>query len=120
MDKISVMICDDSALMRNLIGRIITEIDGFEIAGKAENGQVCLSMIEEKKPDVILLDVEMPVVALARQAVPEHHAGGHGVRTLDVGVVEALDVTRGNAHAEVFLELRHDLFRLFDGDETVL
>ena len=62
MDKISVMICDDSALMRNLIGRIITEIDGFEIAGKAENGQVCLSMIEEKKPDVILLDVEMPVM----------------------------------------------------------
>ena len=62
MDKISVMICDDSALMRNLFGRIITEIDGFEIAGKAENGQVCLSMIEEKKPDVILLDVEMPVM----------------------------------------------------------
>ena len=62
MDKISVMICDDSALMRNLIGRIITEIDGFEIAGKAENGQVCLSLIEEKKPDVILLDVEMPVM----------------------------------------------------------
>jgi two-component system chemotaxis response regulator CheB len=62
MDKISVMICDDSALMRNLIGRIINDIEGFEVVGKAENGQVLLSMIDEKKPDVILLDIEMPVM----------------------------------------------------------
>ena len=38
MDDISVLICDDSALMRNLIGRIIEDVDGFKIAAKAENG----------------------------------------------------------------------------------
>lgn len=60
MDKISVLICDDSALMRNLIGRIIEDVEGFEIAAKAENGEDLLNKLETVKPDVILLDIEMP------------------------------------------------------------
>ena len=35
MDKISVMVCDDSALMRNLIGRIVDETNGLSVCGKA-------------------------------------------------------------------------------------
>lgn len=62
MDDIRVAICDDSALMRNLIGRIIDENDGLTIAGKAVNGQDLLDHITEFKPDVILLDIEMPVM----------------------------------------------------------
>lgn len=62
MDDISVMICDDSALMRNLIGRIIDGISGLKVVGKAENGQDLLTKIPQCKPDVILLDVEMPVM----------------------------------------------------------
>lgn len=60
MDNISVLICDDSALMRNLIGRIIDDVEGFEIAAKAENGEDLLKKLETVKPDVILLDIEMP------------------------------------------------------------
>lgn len=60
MDDISVLICDDSALMRNLIGRIVEDVDGFKIVGKAENGQDLLDKIPAAKPDVILLDIEMP------------------------------------------------------------
>ena len=62
MDKISVLICDDSALMRNLIGRILSEYDGIEVVAKAENGQDLLDKIPVYKPDVILLDIEMPVM----------------------------------------------------------
>ena len=62
MDKISVLICDDSALMRNLIGRIVSDYEGFEVVGKAENGQDLLDKIPILKPDVILLDIEMPVM----------------------------------------------------------
>ena len=36
MDDISVMVCDDSALMRNLIGRIVDETQGMTVCGKAE------------------------------------------------------------------------------------
>ncbi len=62
MDKISVLICDDSALMRNLIGRIISDYDGLEVVAKAVNGQDLLEKIPVYKPDVILLDIEMPVM----------------------------------------------------------
>lgn len=60
MDDISVMICDDSALMRNLIGRIIDDTEGMKVVGKAENGLDLLAKIPAAKPDVILLDIEMP------------------------------------------------------------
>lgn len=62
MDDISVMICDDSALMRNLIGRILDETTGMTVCGKAENGQDLIEKLKTAKPDVILLDIEMPVM----------------------------------------------------------
>ena len=62
MDDISVMICDDSALMRNLIGRIVDETTGLTVCGKAENGQDLIDKLKTAKPDVILLDIEMPVM----------------------------------------------------------
>lgn len=60
MKNISVMICDDSALMRNLIGRIIDEAEGLVLAGKAMNGKFLLDKLSRIKPDIILLDLEMP------------------------------------------------------------
>ena len=62
MDDISVLVCDDSALMRNLIGRIVDETTGLKVCGKAENGQDLLDKIPLCNPDVILLDIEMPVM----------------------------------------------------------
>lgn len=60
MDDISVLICDDSALMRNIIGRVIDETEGLKLVGKAENGLDLLEKIPQLNPDVILLDIEMP------------------------------------------------------------
>lgn len=62
MDDISVLVCDDSVLMRNLISRIVDGITGMKVVGKAENGKDLLDKIPECNPDVILLDVEMPVM----------------------------------------------------------
>lgn len=61
-DDISVLVCDDSALMRNLISRIIENTQGLSVCARAMNGQMALEKIEEAKPDVIVLDVEMPVM----------------------------------------------------------
>jgi two-component system chemotaxis response regulator CheB len=57
---INVLIVDDSALMRNLIGRIVESSPGFAVAGKAMNGLFALKKLETMTPDVIVLDLEMP------------------------------------------------------------
>lgn len=61
-EEISVAICDDSALMRNLVSRIVGENPNFKIVCKAVNGKMLLDMLPSCKPDVIVLDIEMPVM----------------------------------------------------------
>jgi two-component system, chemotaxis family, protein-glutamate methylesterase/glutaminase len=57
---ISVLVVDDSALMRNLISNIIKESEGLEVAGTAMNGRFALQKIPKLKPEIIVLDLEMP------------------------------------------------------------
>jgi two-component system chemotaxis response regulator CheB len=59
-EEISVLIVDDSALMRNLIGKMIEATPGLAIAEKAMNGVFALQKIPRVEPDVICLDLEMP------------------------------------------------------------
>lgn len=59
-DQISVLIVDDSAMMRNLIGRIVESHDELTVAGKAMNGVFALQKLPRLEPDVIVLDIEMP------------------------------------------------------------
>jgi two-component system chemotaxis response regulator CheB len=59
-DEVAVLIVDDSALMRNLIGRMVEATPGLAIADKAMNGLFALQKIPRVNPDVIVLDLEMP------------------------------------------------------------
>ncbi|MCL2381296.1 MAG: chemotaxis response regulator protein-glutamate methylesterase [Treponema sp.] len=59
-DEISVLIVDDSAMMRNLIGRMVENAPGLTVAEKAMNGNFALQKIPRVNPDVICLDLEMP------------------------------------------------------------
>lgn len=61
-DTLNVQICDDSALMRNLVSRMINETPGMKVVGKAMNGKMLLDEVPVIKPDVIVLDIEMPVM----------------------------------------------------------
>ena len=67
---IRVLVVDDSALMRKMIGDIIQGAEGLELAGQARNGLEALEQAEKLRPDVITLDLEMPKMdglqALAR------------------------------------------------------
>jgi two-component system chemotaxis response regulator CheB len=56
----SVLIVDDSGLMRNTIRQIVAIDPELEVAGEAEDGIVALEKIRALKPDVVLLDIEMP------------------------------------------------------------
>lgn len=54
------MIADDHALFRKGMASLISEFDGIELIGEAENGRELLEKIEITQPDVVLLDLKMP------------------------------------------------------------
>ncbi|MEK6794641.1 MAG: chemotaxis response regulator protein-glutamate methylesterase [Spirochaetota bacterium] len=62
MGKIRVLIVDDSSLMRKMIGRLLSADGEIEVVDYAQNGEIALRKIKEKSPDVVTLDVEMPVM----------------------------------------------------------
>jgi two-component system chemotaxis response regulator CheB len=62
MARIRVLIVDDSAFMRHALGRLLSETPSLEIVGTATNGEDGLAMARELRPDVITLDVEMPLL----------------------------------------------------------
>src|SRR5208283_2997594 len=60
MSKIRVLVVDDSALMRKLIPQILEADPTIEVVGTAMDGNFCLKKIEELRPNVVTLDLEMP------------------------------------------------------------
>lgn len=62
MPPVRVLIVDDSAFMRHALGRILSEAGGIEVVGTAANGELGLGAAMALRPDVVTLDVEMPVM----------------------------------------------------------
>ncbi|MCI5221399.1 MAG: response regulator [Candidatus Electrothrix sp. AR4] len=60
--KIGLFIVDDSRMMRKVIANIFKDNPQVEVVGEAENGEEALQIIPQLKPDVVTLDVEMPVM----------------------------------------------------------
>ena len=58
--KIRVLVVDDSALMRQFISDILRSDPRIEVAGTARDGRDALAQIQNLKPDVVTMDVEMP------------------------------------------------------------
>ena len=59
-DRIRVLVVDDSALMRKLIPATLARDCSIEVVGTAMDGAFALKKIEELRPDVVTLDLEMP------------------------------------------------------------
>lgn len=60
--KIRVMIVDDHAVVRSGLSTFLMVYPDFELVGEAENGEEALRECERLKPDVILMDLMMPVM----------------------------------------------------------
>ena len=60
MNKIKVLVVDDTALMRKLISDILTRDPEIEVIGTAPDGYLAIQKIKRLKPDVVTMDVEMP------------------------------------------------------------
>ncbi|SFA38137.1 two-component system, chemotaxis family, response regulator CheB [Anoxybacillus pushchinoensis] len=62
MNKAKVLVVDDSAFMRKLISDFLSQHPRLTVVGTARDGQEALQKIEQLQPDVVTLDVEMPVM----------------------------------------------------------
>jgi pilus assembly protein CpaE len=63
MSKIKILIADDIEETRNVIKKILNlENEFFEIVGEASNGEEVLKLLSKVKPDIVLMDINMPIL----------------------------------------------------------
>lgn len=67
---IRVLLVDDSQISREFLREILLATDDISVVGEAHNGQQAVAMVEQLKPDVVCMDLEMPVMSGA-QAIDE-------------------------------------------------
>jgi DNA-binding NarL/FixJ family response regulator len=60
MDPTRVLIADDHALFRYGVKAMLTSEEGFEVAGEASTGDEAVKLAAELKPDIVLMDIQMP------------------------------------------------------------
>jgi two-component system chemotaxis response regulator CheB len=95
-DEIRVMVVDDAAVVRSLLSRWVEEAPGLKLVAALKNGREAIDRLDQARPDVVVLDVEMPEL--------------DGISTLpkllerrrDLVVIMASALTRD--HAEVTLK----------------
>ena len=73
--KIKVLIVDDSTVTRNLFVGILERDPRFELVGVAADGKQAIEYVEKLKPDVVSMDIEMPVMdgIRATRHIMRHH-----------------------------------------------
>ncbi len=62
MSPIRILIADDHRLFRQGLRQICETLGRFEVVGEAENGQEAVELTRRLKPDVVLMDIQMPVL----------------------------------------------------------
>ncbi len=60
--KLRIMIVEDQHIFRKGLMLLLKEIPGVEIFGEASNGQEFLDMISNERPDIVFMDIQMPVM----------------------------------------------------------
>jgi two-component system chemotaxis response regulator CheB len=62
MDTIRVLLVDDAAVVRRLVANALNRDPALEVVGTAADGRIALNQLSTLQPDVVLLDLEMPVL----------------------------------------------------------
>jgi DNA-binding NarL/FixJ family response regulator len=58
----TILIVDDSALIRRSVRSCIEQNSDWKVCGEAENGEVAIEKVKQLNPDVVILDLQMPVM----------------------------------------------------------
>jgi two-component system chemotaxis response regulator CheB len=62
MPRIRILVVDDSVVIRKMLSDILSEDPAFEVVGTAGDGRIALAKVAQLNPDLITLDIQMPVM----------------------------------------------------------
>ena len=62
-NKLRIVIADDERPARSFLKNILLDFEDVELVGEAENGSEAVEIIKEIKPDLALLDLQMPLAS---------------------------------------------------------
>jgi DNA-binding NarL/FixJ family response regulator len=123
-----VIICDDQAIVRDGLAMLLKLESDIDIVGSAEDGAEAVEMVADKKPDLILMDLKMPImngVEATRQIVTKYpevkvlvlttyaddewvfdaiQAGASGYLLKDMPREELIKAVRGTAAGKTYLD----------------
>jgi DNA-binding NarL/FixJ family response regulator len=124
---VRILLVDDQALFRRALATLIAEQPDFEVVGEAENGLQAVELAHAMSPDLVVMDVEMPVMT-GVEATRRIRDELPGVRVVILSVSEAddhvFDAIRFGAHGYLLKDLRpeqlYDLIRAVMRNETAL
>lgn len=124
MPRIRVLLVDDHTLLRDGLSALLELVPDIEVVGEAGNGKEALDRVRELRPDVVLMDIEMPVMngLEAARRLRTQHPGSkvlilsqyddadHVVEAIEAGVRGFVDKTAASA------ELAASIRSVYRGD----
>lgn len=113
---IRVLVVDDSAFLRKVVSQMLARSEAIEVVGTARDGEDALEMVEKLSPDVVTLDLMMPVMdgigflqeQMRRRPVPvvvcsiAHESGEQALGALEAGAVDFVRKPTALATDKVF------------------
>jgi DNA-binding NarL/FixJ family response regulator len=135
-ERIRIIVVDDQAIVREGLVTVLSLLPDIEVLGEGANGAIAVELVERLRPDVVLMDLRMPVLdglAATKQIVAEHpevaililttfadeasvidalRAGARGYLTKDAGRAEVAAAVRAVAqgHTTLAAEIGGRLF----------
>lgn len=109
---VRVLICDDQTVVREGLAAILSTDPEIEVVGLAGNGQEALVLAAEREPDVVLMDLKMPVLngVQATHRLQQSHPGVHVlVLTTYADDQWVLDAVRAGAAGYLLKDTRRDV-----------
>jgi len=98
--KVRVLLADDHTMLREGLRRSLVNL-GYDVVGEAADGSQAVAMYESLEPDVVLMDVTMPVldgIAATRRITDAHPAAKIVVLTMHADARLVADATTAGAH----------------------
>ena len=122
--SLRLVVVDDHALFRRGLVGLLEEMPGFLVVGQAGDGQQALPVIEQANPDVVLLDLNMPVmdgIATLRALKERKHPVRVLMLTISKDDADLLDAIRAGADGYLLKntepeDLRKAILRVAEGE----